>query len=212
MLPCSRKYPKLKSKFKADLSKEQRLNPLLDFYYKRHLKQYIFERIVDLKQQLLGIDVILTDKKTGAEYIVDEKAQLDYINESLPTFVFELFYTKNVAQKVGWLFDATKKTDFYALVTSIFSDEEDRFTSCSITFVNRKKLIQHLAKLGLTQERLLEIALKNKELHGKLVLEKLNPWHEGYLFFSTKNKAEKPINLVLKLDYLIAVGVAKRLV
>ncbi|MER3375769.1 MAG: hypothetical protein RIM83_14115 [Allomuricauda sp.] len=202
----------MKSKFKADLSKEQRLTPLLDSYYKKHLKQYRFERIGDLEQQFQGIDLILTDKKTGNTYLVDEKAQLDYINESLPTFAFELFYEKNHAQKQGWLFDASKKTHFYALVTSIFSDEEDCFTACNITFVNRKKLIGHLADLGLTQERLEKIIGANKNLHGKLGLAKLNPWHEGYLFFSTQNKAEKPINLVLKLEYLIAVGVAKRLV
>ena len=184
----------------------------MDFYYKKHLKQCRFERIGDLEQQLLGIDVVLTDKKTGAAYFVDEKAQLDYVNENLPTFAFELFYEKDHAQKQGWLFDDSKKTHFYALVTSIFSDEGDRFTSCNITFVNREKLIQHLTGLGLTQKRFQEIAHKNEGHHGKIGLEKLHPWHQGYLFFSSKNKAEKPINLVLKLEYLIAVGVAKRFV
>ncbi len=184
----------------------------MDFYYKKHLKQYRFERIVDLEQQLLGIDVILTDKKSGKTHFVDEKAQLDYINERLPTFAFELFYEKDQAQKQGWLFDASKKTHFYALVTGIFSDEENRFTACNITFVNREKLIQHLTGLGLTHERFKEIMRQHKGHHGKIGLEKLHPWHEGYLFFSTQNKAEKPINLILKLDYLITIGVAKRLV
>lgn len=212
MVPlCSGKYPKLKSKFKADLSKEQRLAPLLDFYYKNRLKQYSFERIHDLEQQYRGIDIILTDKKTRTAHFVDEKAQLDYINERLPTFAFELFYSKNGVQKQGWLFDASKKTHFYALVTSIFSDEGDCFTACNITFVNREKLIHYLIGLGLTKERFLEIVLQHKGHHGKLGLEKLHPWHEGYLFFSTQNKEEKPINLILKLDYLISIGVAKRL-
>ncbi|MBO0321025.1 hypothetical protein J0X14_01860 [Muricauda sp. CAU 1633] len=202
----------MKSKFKADLSKEQRLTPLLDFYYKKYLKQYFFERFLDLKQQLLGIDLILTNKKTGLVYVVDEKAQLDYINETLPTFAFELFYSKNGVEKQGWLFDASKKTHFYALVTSIFSDEEEHFTSCNITFVNREKLIQHLTGLGLDQERFQKIVAEHKGHHGKLGLEKLHPWHEGYLFFSTQNKAEQPINLILKLDYLIDIGIAKRLV
>ncbi|MFD2100159.1 hypothetical protein [Flagellimonas iocasae] len=202
----------MKSKFKADLSKEHRLTPLLDVYYQKHLKQYTFERVVDLEQQLLGVDVILTDKKTGATYFVDEKAQLDYVNENLPTFAFELFYEKAKIKKGGWLFDASKKTDFYALVTSIFSDEEDRFTSCNITFVNREKLIQHLSVLNLTSERFQEIVLQHSGHHGKLGLKKLHPLHEGYLFFSTQNKAEKPINLILKLDYLMAIGVARRLV
>ncbi len=160
----------------------------------------------------MGIDVILTDKKTGKAYFVDEKAQLDYINESLPTFAFELFYEKDDAQKQGWLFDASKKTHFYALATSIFSDEEDCFTACNITFVNREKLIQHLTGLGLTQERFQEIVRQHRGHHGKIGLEKLHSWHEGYLFFSNKNKAEQPINFILKLDYLIDIGIAKRFV
>ena len=212
MLRCSGKYPNLKSKFKADLSKEKKLTPLLDSYYQKHLKQYCFERISDLKKQLQGIDLILKDKNSGKPFFVDEKAQLDYVNESLPTFAFELMYLKNNVQKQGWLFDASKKTQFYALVTSIYSDEDDVFTSCNITFVNREKLIQHLEEVGLSQKRLERIISENHSIHGKLNLKQLNPKSEGYLFFSTKNKAEKPINLILKLDYLERIGVTKKLV
>jgi hypothetical protein len=143
---------------------------------------------------------------------VDEKAQLDYVNESLPTFAFELFYDKSGRQKQGWLFDGSKKTHFYALVTSIYSDEEKMFTSCNITFVNREKLIGHLSGFGLTKEYLTKVAHDNKDTHGKLVLEKLHPKKEGYLFFSSSNKAEKPINLILRLEFLCTIGVAKRLV
>lgn len=159
-----------------------------------------------------GIDLILKDKHLEKQFLVDEKAQLDYVNESLPTFAFELFYQKNGIQKQGWLFDASKKTEFYALVTGIYSDEDGVFTSCNITFVNREKLIQHIEEVGLSQKHLEGIISKNQNIHGKLNLEQLNPKSEGYLFFSTKNKAEKPVNLILKLDYLIMIGVAKRLV
>lgn len=202
----------MKSKFKADLKKEQKLTPLLDSYYQEHLKHYSFERISQLKKQLQGIDVILKDKRSSKQFYVDEKAQLDYINESLPTFAFELFYQKNGVQKQGWLFDAAKKTHFYALITSIYSDEDDHFTSCNITIVNREKLIQHLDEVELSQKQLEKIISKNPIVHGKLNLEQLNPKSKGYLFFSTKNKAEKPVNLILKLEYLIKIGVAKRLV
>jgi hypothetical protein len=212
VLPCSRKYPNLKSNFKADLSKEKQLTPLLDYYYQKHLRHYVFERVSQLRQQLQGIDLILKDKRSGKRFFVDEKAQLDYINESLPTFAFELFYQKNGVQKQGWLFDTSKKTQFYALVTSIYSDEDDVFTSCNITFVNREKLILRLDEIGLSKKRLELIISKNQNMHGKLNLEKLHPKSEGYLFFSTKNKAEKPVNLILKLEYLERIGVAKRLV
>ncbi len=201
----------MKSHFENDLSKEQRLTPLLDKYYSTYLKHSTFERVTEKKQQLQGIDVIFTDKHTGVSYFVDEKAQLDYVNETLPTFAFELIYEKRGGQKQGWLFDTAKKTQFYALVTNIFSDEKDVFTSCNITFVNREKLLAHLSTLGLTKKFLGELTLVHKNLHGKLELKELNPKKEGYLFFSTQNKAEKPINLILRLDYLVRIGVAKRL-
>mgnify|MGYP000627733364 CR=1 FL=1 len=110
------------------------------------------------------------------------------------------------------MFDASKKTQFYALITSIFSDEKDEFTSCNITFVNREKLIFLLDKKGLSRTCLEQIISENQNVHGKWILEKLNSKAEGYLFFSTQNKAEKPVNLVLKLDYLERFGVAKKLV
>ncbi|MBO0342049.1 MAG: hypothetical protein VX798_02150 [Bacteroidota bacterium] len=202
----------MKSNFKADLSKEQQLTPLLDFYYQKYLKHYTFERVSYIKKQLQGIDLILKNVSTGKRFYLDEKAQLDYINESLPTFAFELLYQKNGIQKQGWLFDNSKKTHFYALVTSIFSDEAKKFTSCNITIVNREKLIQHLDKKGLSQTYLERIITENKGLNGKLNLDKLDARNEGYLFFSSNNKIEKPVNLILRLDYLQRIGVAKRLV
>ncbi|RDY59796.1 hypothetical protein [Flagellimonas nanhaiensis] len=202
----------MKSSFKSDLQQEKRLTKLLDSYYKKYLVQYSFKRISSYKEQLQGIDLVLIHKGSQVEYFVDEKAQLDYINESLPTFALELFYEKNSVHKQGWLFDQRKKTQFYSLVTSIYSDEENVFTSCNITFVNRSKLIEHLNLLGLTSENLQNTIKENQEVHGKLILEQLHPRKEGYLFFSTQNKAEKPVNLILKLDYLIEIGVGKKFI
>lgn len=202
----------MKSSFKSDLKKEKQLSKLLDKYYKRHLKQYCFKRISSLEEQRKGVDLILTSTLVDAVFYVDEKAQLDYVNDSLPTFAFELFYEKNGIQRQGWLFDSKKKTDFYALVTSIYADEENTFTSCSITFVNRKKLLAYLESRELSKEGLKEIAATNEGFHGKLELKALDVKNEGYLFFSRKNKAEKPVNLILKLDFLIQIGVAKKLV
>tara|TARA_B100000949_G_scaffold209891_1_gene202502 strand:- start:3415 stop:3963 length:549 start_codon:yes stop_codon:yes gene_type:complete len=178
----------LKSNFKADLSKEKQLTPLLDYYYQKHLKHYTFERVSQLKQQLQGIDLILKDRQSGKQFYLDEKAQMDYINESLPTFAFELFYQKDGVKKQGWLFDASKKTQFYALITSIFSDEKFEFTSCNITFVNREKLIFLLDKKGLSRTCLEQIIADKQKVHGKLVLGQLNAKNEGYLFFLPKTK------------------------
>ncbi len=159
-----------------------------------------------------GIDLVFTHKVSRETFFVDEKAQLDYINEELPTFAFELIYHKQGANKKGWLFDQTKKTNFYALVTAIYTDEPDMFTSCKITFVNREKLISFLGSRSISQKSLESIIALNEEKHSKLELETLHPKKEGYLYFSKQNKAEKPVNLILKLDFLIENGVAKRFV
>lgn len=197
----------MKSTFKSDLEKEQLLHRLLDFHYQNHLKLYDFERVRDIEQQLQGVDVIFRRKSDGAEFLIDEKAQLDYVNDDLPTFAFELNYLKGEALKEGWLFDDTKKTNFYALVTAIYSDEPGLYTSCKITLVNRSKLIAFLKSRKLNRE-----SFRDRNLtHGKITLDELKPKIEGYLYFSKKKKAEKPLNLVLKLDFLIANGIAKRL-
>ncbi len=195
----------MKSSFKSDLAKEELLQPLLNSYYKR-LKHYQFERINNLSQQHRGIDVILTNKTNGKTYFLDEKAQLDYINEDLPTFAFEIQYLKDNSKRPGWLFDERKTTEFYALITSIYSDEDKKLTSCKITFVNRKLLLKLLSRKKIDLAKLLDIDLSKQG--GKMELKELHPKREGYLFLS-KNKAESPLNLILKLDWLIEQKVAK---
>ena len=201
----------LKSNFASDLKKEQKLTFLLDTYYQKHLKYYDFERIYDMKRQMQGIDIILMHKINGRTFFIDEKAQLDYINEELPTFAFEINYKKKGILKKGWLFDTNKKTQFYALVTAIYSDEPNKFTSCKITLVNREKLLDFLKIKNITIDTLKDSVLKSASLNGKIKIKQLNHKTEGYLFLSQKNKFEKPTNLILKLQFLIENGIAKRL-
>lgn len=200
----------LKSSFKSDLNKEQKLSVLLDCYYKEYLKNYTFKRIHDIKNQMLGVDVVFTHKTTGEKFLIDEKAQLDYINEDLPTFAFELEYTKRGVIKKGWLFDQNKKTNFYSLVTGIYNDEPKKFTSCKITFVNREKLVKLLFNKGVDEKKLRSYIKENNGHQGKLPIKELNVKKEGYLYFSTTNKLESPVNLILKLDFLLNEKVGKR--
>ncbi len=202
----------LKSNFSSDLKKEQKLFPFLDAIYTDKLRHYTFKRVSDYKAQLKGIDIVFTHNTTRQDYLIDEKAQLDYINDDLPTFAFEIQYEKKGRQKEGWLFDNTKETHFYSLITALFEDSPDTFTSCKITLVNRDKLIAFLAAKKITKDFLMTKIEKRPHKHAKLVLDRLNPKTEGYLYFSTKNKAEKPVNLILRLEYLIRHGIAKRLV
>ena len=201
----------MKSNFHSDLSREKLLRPLLDSYYSK-LKNYSFKRVDDRHQQHQGIDLILSHKTKKTSYFVDEKAQLDYINEDLPTFAFEIQYELRGKHKDGWLFDPTKKTDFYALATAIFSDEKNKYTSCKLLMVNRQKLLETLEFKGINQKRFSCITNEGIVDSGKIIMPELNPKTEGYLFWSSKNKVEKPLNLVLRLQWLIDQKIGKSLV
>lgn len=199
----------LKSNFKTDLKKEQELSILLDRVYSKNLKNYTFERIKASSEQLKGVDVIFTHHTSKRDFYIDEKAQLDYVNEDLPTFAFEVSYVKDKSEKIGWLFNKKKKTDFYALVTAIFLDSGE-YSSCKITLVNRKKLLRTLDSLQLNFSTLK--AYRTQKGHGRTFLKQLNQKQEGYLYFSAKNKIEQPLNLILRLDWLIKIKIAKRLI
>ncbi|WP_420401394.1 hypothetical protein [Flagellimonas sp.] len=202
----------MKSSFKDDLSRERLFSHFLDGQYQKYLKCYSFKRTSHIEEQLLGVDLTFTHKQTGAVYHIDEKAQLDYLNTNLPTFAFELCYEKGGEQKIGWFLDANKKTDFYSLVTGVYIDEKDVFSACNITFVNRKKLLDFLNSKGITREKMMGLACSQPHYHGKMQLESLDSYSEGYLFFSRRNKVEKPVNLILKLEFLTRIGVGKRFV
>ncbi len=200
------------SSFNSDLNKEQILGEYLDNIYNE--LSFSFEREYELKEQLMGVDLTLTHKEKT--FIIDEKTQLHYLNKDLPTFTFELSYLKQDEFKTGWLFDHSKKTNYYFLITGIQvkSNElnsKNNIKSCKITSVNRSKLITYLATLNLTQERLQEydFDLRNRDIFGKSTIKELTK-KQGCLFFSN-HLDEQPINLQLRLQHLIKIKVAKQI-
>ncbi|WDO13948.1 hypothetical protein MH928_04425 [Flavobacterium sp. WW92] len=204
----------MKSNFDQDLTKEYLLGKYLDQLYPDMFEGFEIERVSDSKQQHKGIDIILS--KDGKQFFIDEKAQLDYLEEDLPTFAFEITYLKDREQKLGWLYDNSKLTDFYFTITAItcntYETPESGFKSCKIFSINRKKLINLLTSKGLTYDKISEI---NQSIRGgsqdeRILVPELETRSEGNFYFS-KGKAEQPINIVLKLDFLIESGVAKKL-
>lgn len=199
------------SNFRQDLNKEELLSLHLDKVYDE--LDLNFTRVKDINEQHRGIDLKYNHR--GRDYLIDEKAQLDYINSDLPTFTFELSYIKDGSLKKGWFYDRSKDTDHYFLVTGIKAvDKTDLtkgFTACKITSVNRGKLIQHLTSIGLTAKKLFEYAseIRNARKEGKTIISELK-WSEGAMYFSPQ-KSEEPINLQLRLHYLISNGLAKRI-
>ncbi|HLT34409.1 MAG TPA: hypothetical protein VKZ98_11500 [Aquaticitalea sp.] len=202
------------SNFKADLNQEHLLSEFLDgIYFSKNLS---FTRIHDRNQQYQGVDVVI--EINNKEFFIDEKAQLHYLNHDLPTFTFELSYiNKEGTINLGWLLDTTKKTDYYFLITDIrlgngkqnLTEAKD-IASVKITSVNRQKLIAHLDNIGLSKSRLIayDLDLRTRKTFGKNPIPEFrNPKH-GCLFF-TQHLAEQPINLQLRLSYLLQKGVAK---
>jgi len=200
----------MKSKFKHDLSKEQTLGKYLDIFYQKKYssKNYSFQRISSLEKQLEGIDLIIN--VAGKDFLIDEKAQLDYLNKSLPTFAFEISFLKNKKIKLGWLFDKQKKTDTYFLITNIQTNENgnlfEGISNCSMTAVSRKNLIALLEKKGLDEKKIFEYStsIRQSKKHGKFPIKELDKKKEGFFYYSFENKNEQPINLVLYLNFLTA--------
>lgn len=199
------------STFDQDLNKEHLLGQFLDKIYAQ--LQYDFKRVDDLDLQNRGIDLILIHNER--EYYIDEKAQLDYLNHSLPTFTFELSYLKNGKWRKGWLFDDKKMTDHYFLITGIFTKSkncEDGFTSCCITSINAKRLRKHLENIGLGWDVMsyYDVQIRSSDQKQNIPLRNLKEREEGCLYYSVQ-KDEKPLNLKLYLKWLIKIGVAKKI-
>ena len=202
-----------KSFFKRDLKKEQQLGVYLDAVYTQ--LGLVFERNKDLDLQHQGVDLIYSHH--GPRYYIDEKAQLDYLNKDLPTFTFELSYLKGGEEKLGWLYDDTKITTHYFLVTGIcvndLNDLEQGFTGCKITSVHRQKLVDYLGSIGLTFDTLSQYQKDiRKQYQNKktaITIDELDS-NSGCLYYSGQ-LSEQPINLQLKLDFLIRQKIAKRI-
>lgn len=199
------------SHFKRDLNKEQKLAIYLDTVYKKlDLK---VTRITNSNQQHRGIDLLYL--KNTTEIYIDEKGQLDYVNKELPTFTFELSYLKNNTIKKGWLFDTNKHTHFYFLITSIKAENPKLhdYYDCKITSVNRLKLIRFLERINLNEQVLdnyQEAIRTGQHKKNKIEIKELDIKKEGCLFFSPQ-LSERSINLQLRLQFLIDVGIAKRI-
>ncbi|MDP5077392.1 MAG: substrate-binding domain-containing protein [Nonlabens sp.] len=202
------------NRFQDDLKQEVVLASYLDSLYDS--KGLRTERVTDSTRQHQGIDLLIHAK--GTTYMIDEKAQLHYLNADLKTFTFELSYLKNNVLKTGWLFDEHKSTQYYFLITGIYLKKgllelhaATDIDNLKITSVNRHLLIGHLAELGLDKERLkdYEQDLRSSKSFGKNYIAELDSKIQGVLFY-TEHLAEQPINIQLRLEYLLEQKIAKR--
>lgn len=107
----------------VEIKLEHQLSNYLDGRYNFDFSRNDFNTVIGKKQQLEGIDLIVTDEYMNEIYI-DEKARFSYINnDSLPTFVFELdFVNRNNEHTIGWFIDEKNRTVKYHLITRLTTD------------------------------------------------------------------------------------------
>lgn len=199
----------------SDLSAEGQLAEYMDRYlYARFPTASSFshiQRIQDIDKQLSGIDVEFTGTD-GATYCVDEKAQLYYINKDLPTFAFEVLFSRGADETIGWLCNSTLKTDLYMLIWPFASQDSckgitlDKFTKTDCLLIDKKRLLKLLADNGLTIDKMLADARKIRRSNriGKIPISGL----AGIYYYASdpKRYREAPINVIVSKSRLTGIA------
>lgn len=201
-----------KSRRTEDLAAEHQLAIYMDKYlYANFPTKSLFskiKRIHDKSKQLLGVDVEFTGTD-GRVYCVDEKAQLYYLNQNLPTFAFELLFDRGPHETVGWLCNPSLKTDFYMLIWPFATQDTcdnitwDKFTKLDCLLIQKQKLLNLLAQKGLTVEQLQKDALNIRASGqiGKIPI----PGLKGVYYYASDpyRYKEAPINIVISKPILL---------
>lgn len=225
----------MKSKFKQDFSSEQLLAKWLDeFFYKRisddeyDIKtrfntirpiEYGKERAREAQRQ--GIDA-LYQMKSGESLMVDEKAQLNYLNNPLETFAFEIIYkrqnNKNILTQ-GWFINDDLKTTHYLLVYP-HSDQVKKhyhikdyqqFSKAEVVLVEKAQLKERLKALKINKARIYEKAMEIVDTDKKRITFEQMDYSDAYMV-KTDYLAEKPINVVVRKHILNEIAVARWMV
>lgn len=199
------------SKFKEDMAAEKIMGEFLDeYFYPQVLKSgKTIERVCDKERQRKGIDVIVFSE--NHRFNIDEKAQLDYIGNPLPTFAFELLshITENGKRekRIGWFINDSLETDFYFLIwvcaaKSITLKSKDDILKLETMLISKRVLRDFLAKSGFDG---VTLSQKAEELDccgacGPFGKEKNSRIY--YYKTSSSDKNEGPINLVINKSVL----------
>ena len=199
-----------------DMQAEQTLTKVMDIWVWSRLKEIgnisTYIRETNKAKQINGTDVWL-HTKNKTKISVDEKAQLYYINQNLPTFAFELGFigqTGNV--KDGWFINDKLDTKMYMLIypyaktTEIEKLEYSSFTKLECILISKLAIWRELCNVGLTKNILIEETKKMRE-KGEIGRKFFPNIDWCYLNMSNPEKySETPINLVIKKDKLIEIA------
>lgn len=196
-----------------DMSAEAELARFIDEYlYARFPNSGSFkriERVYDKEIQLQGIDVVFTAADERV-FLVDEKAQLYYLNKDLPTFAFEINFLRGGWPTTGWLCNDTLKTDLYLLIWPFAKQDDpkgiraDQFTKVDCLLIQKKAILHFLEKNGLSIRQMLDDAkrIRGEGKFGKIPIEGVR----GIYYYASdpKRYREAPINVVISKKHLLA--------
>ena len=200
------------SRKREDLAAEHQLAIFMDKYlYANFPTKSLFsqiKRIHDKEEQLLGVDVEFTGTD-GHVYCVDEKAQLYYLNQNLPTFAFELLFDRGPHETIGWLCNQSLRTDFYMLIWPFAEQDScngitwDKFTRLDCLLIQKRKLLNMFAQNGLTVEQMQKDA-RNIRANGQIGKIPIHGLTGIYYYASDPARyREAPINIVVSKTILL---------
>lgn len=188
----------------SDSSAEREVAKYLDYHlYYRLTKAPLYgqsQRTDTYAEQLAGSDVIL--HASGKTYIIDEKAQIYYINKSLPTFAFEVDSIQRGVRRSGWLYNDNLKTTHYLLIwphakhTNHETLKTGDITKLDCICVEKTAIQGMLHKQGWSQERIEQEShrIRDTVTYGRIDIG--NPMF--YLYHSKPARySETPINIVM---------------
>lgn len=211
------------STFRHDMRNEDTMAEFMRRYYYAGLSDedgtaVAYRRITDKEEQKAGVDVEYV--QNGKKYIVDEKAQMDYIykEKPLPTFALEISGVKGAE---GWFVKSGLKTRYYLFIWPHAERKPlsvDNIQYAMYALVEKKALQAAVEKKYGGIEELKAYA--HRLMAGELGYEKNNRVYykaspfdqDGYLVYTKKptsgqeGKEEEPVNLVVSRRLLQALA------
>ena len=203
----------MRSRMSSDMGAEAQLAAFLDEHFYPWLsKRYGYDcitRVDELELQYKGIDVITY--ANGRISYVDEKAQLYYMQDPLPTFAFELSFLRAGEERLGWFINDELMTETYLLLfprsdVDVSKVTKTDFKSVEAIALSKKKLREYLSDRGLDKETLRKKAdaIRRSRKTGRIDRAFSGIDIRGiYLYASSPSRyIEAPINLVIGKDHL----------
>jgi hypothetical protein len=189
-----------------DMRRERILSAYLDtkLYCQNLFKDA--RRTDSIESQLAGSDIVLSIPSLGlSNIIVDEKAQLYYLDGGLPTFAFELnFINKNGKRVEGWLTDENKSTEYYQL---LFLTAKKDFESIEMIHKVEYILVKRSEILAVINQDLKALRNKGLEVSSSNKFHQFKYPNSDFYYTHSTKLAESPVNIILKKRKLLEISI-----